>query len=115
MTNRLIEKAQVKDARRCRPKRQPPSLQSFMDCKEFADQPPHDLQKKYLLQLTTISEFWANNAEYSRAKKIAEKCMLDHIYGDIRSMIHRLRLEVHNGNTEEAMRLLHNMEELMNR
>jgi len=35
------------------------------------------------------------------------------VYGDIRSMIHRLRLEIHNENHDEAMRLLQEIEGLM--
>lgn len=111
MTNRLLEKAQVKDDQICR--HQPSSVSVFIDCEPYPEQPPHELQKKYLLQLVTQVEFWANPAEYDRAKECAELNLMELIYGDIRSMFHRLRLEIHNGNRDEAMRLLHNMEELM--
>jgi len=60
----------------------------IVDCERtFKDNPTVDRTFGYCLEAKLYVEFWANNAQYSDARKHAEKTLLQQVY---REVLHEL-------------------------
>lgn len=63
-------------------------------------------QDKYVLRGELFVEFWANNAQFDRAKKQAERVMIGHLYGDAIRRIDDAIHGIYNDDMELALSAL---------
>lgn len=71
---------------------------------------PEQRQTLYRMGLRIYHQFYANDAEYRRAREIAERAMTELLFHDVRSRLDRLRSAVYNRDYQEAFRLIDEMD-----
>lgn len=68
--------------------RNPITNERPMACSQFKEDKPdvadyHHLADEYILSVKICTSFIANNAQYSRARELAERNLQNHLYGEI--------------------------------
>ena len=64
-----------------------------------------DSNSEWHLTATLCVTFWANNAQLSTAKKLAEKVLVARLYQDVLAELPELRLAISNGDRRAALRV----------
>ena len=62
-----------------------------------------DSNEEYEMTLTVGVRFWANKAQYSEARRTAERHLAQTLYGDAIAIVARLRSAISDGDRDEAM------------
>ena len=86
-----------------------PTLRDKVQIREFCE-PTGDIRpyqtdsnEEYLLRLAIEVTFWANKAQYSSARKIAERHLAHVLYGGALAKIAALRSAISDGDRDAAM------------
>lgn len=59
-----------------------------------------DLSEEYRLSATVSVTFWANRAQYSRSRQMAERVLLDRLYGDTLALLNEAEKGVYDGDAK---------------
>lgn len=68
--------------------------------------PGSDANEEWCLTATLAVTFWANRAQFSRAKEIAEHALVHRLYYDILGDFAELQLQISNGGRDECHRIV---------
>lgn len=68
--------------------------------------PGLDANEEWCLTATLAVTFWANGAQYSRAKEIAEHALVHRLYADILGDLAELQLQISSGGRDECHRIV---------
>jgi hypothetical protein len=101
--NRLVERATK--VRRMSQWREPLEVSVATAAKGAVALPGRSYQwtEEYELQATIATRFWCNRAQYSSARRTAERALVHMLYQDVLINLSRLELAISNGDREEAI------------
>lgn len=72
-----------------------------------------DRNEEWQLSATLCVTFWANQAKFDTAVKIAERALSHRLYGDVLSELYQLRLAVSNGDRRAAYIVIDRLQNTM--
>ena len=105
----ILEKAKLQETGMLRPNRTVRMVSSF-DNLTAAENPT---QREYMLKLQLYSTFWSTEESLHLARQLAERCMMNEIYGCIRHRMDALRFAIHQQDAVDANRILNEIEEII--
>lgn len=62
-----------------------------------------DANIEHRLTLTLSQTFWANNAQYTKAKEAARRAIYAHLYGNIHRELECLMVAIYAGSAEDCL------------
>lgn len=68
-----------------------------------ATRPGTDANTQHYLEAKVSVTFWANQAQYERARELAQQALVHRLYGEILGELSELRLQISNGDRRAAM------------
>ncbi len=72
-----------------------------------------DANEEWFLEAKVSITFWANRAQYSHAREIAERALKARLYEGVLMELHNARLAVSNGDRREAYAALDRMHRIV--
>jgi hypothetical protein len=72
--------------------------------------PGTDANEQFCLEATLSVTFWANQAQFSRAREIAERALIHRLYADVLADLTELHLQINNGDRDACHKIVCNIE-----
>lgn len=76
-----------------------------LSCEKTGEIRPHtiDRNEQYRLSATIAVDFWANQAQYQQARRIATRVLLDRLYGDTLALLSEAEKGVYDGDAKTVL------------